>query len=241
MGMYAFHFYAGTHMSLMARVREEARLIPIFATEWGTSQANGDGGPYLEDAKNFLDLFNDASGQKISWAQWSYADKSEKSAAQQPGACAAKTWDATSCSGTFLKAYIKMNAPTCSAPTPTPAPRPPTTSPSQSPTTEPDPEPEPEPEPVTPSPTPSPTSERESTPQSQCYLAACGCSPFTGGAAWCGESNAKMGGDWCQSSASNCANCNGVWCSGASVDPLLPTPDSTPSPSPSPTSELEPT
>merc|ERR1712157_259458 len=70
---YAFHFYAGTHMGLMARVREEAKLIPIFATEWGTSQASGDGGPYLEDAKTFLDFFKNASGQKISWAQWSLA------------------------------------------------------------------------------------------------------------------------------------------------------------------------
>merc|ERR1712048_1197347 len=122
--MYAFHFYAGTHMGLMARVREEARRIPIFATEWGTSQASGDGGPFLDNAKSFLDLFNDASGQKISWAQWSFADKAEKSAALQPGACAAKAWDSTSCSGTFLKAYIKIYAPTCSAPTPTRAPLP---------------------------------------------------------------------------------------------------------------------
>merc|ERR1711972_670827 len=122
--MYAFHFYAGTHMGLMARGHEEAKLIPIFATEWGTSQASGHGGPYLEDAKAFLDLFENASGQKISWAQWSFADKAEKSAALQPGACAAKAWDSTSCSGTFLKAYIKIHAPTCSAPTPTRAPLP---------------------------------------------------------------------------------------------------------------------
>merc|ERR1711988_2100034 len=111
--MYAFHFYAGTHMSLMPRVRDEARLIPIFATEWGTSQASGDGGPYLEDAKRFLDLFNDAAGQKISWAQWSYADKAEKSAALLPGSCAAKAWDSTSTSGTFVKTYIKTHVQTC--------------------------------------------------------------------------------------------------------------------------------
>merc|ERR1712048_931929 len=127
--MYAFHFYAGTHMQLMQRVREEAKQIPIFATEWGTSYASGDGGPFLDNAKAFLDLFNDASGQKISWAQWSFADKQEKSAALQPGACASQAWDLTSCSGTFLKAYIKMNAPTCGL--------------------TPEPEPEPEPEPTT--------------------------------------------------------------------------------------------
>jgi aryl-phospho-beta-D-glucosidase BglC (GH1 family) len=111
--MYAFHFYAGSHMSLLGRVRDEAKLIPIFATEWGTSDYTGDGGPYLADAKKFLDLFSDASGQKISWAQWSYADKPEKSAALRDGACASKSWDSTSCSGSFLKNYIKMHAPTC--------------------------------------------------------------------------------------------------------------------------------
>merc|ERR1712151_4835 len=68
------------------------------------------------------------------------------------------------------------------------------------------------------SPTPTPTMDStspipEPEPQSQCYLSACGCSPFTGGAAWCGDSNAKIGGDWCQISASNCETCSGVWCS----------------------------
>jgi len=118
--MYAFHFYAGTHMSFMSRVRDEAALIPIFVTEWGTSQASGDGGPYLQDAKMFLDLFNDASGQKISWAQWSYADKNEQSAALSPGACSSKEWDETSCSGTFVRNYIKMYSNTCAGSTPAP-------------------------------------------------------------------------------------------------------------------------
>ena len=49
--MYAFHFYAGTHSFLLPRVREYASRIPIFCTEWGTSQANGDGGPFLDQAK----------------------------------------------------------------------------------------------------------------------------------------------------------------------------------------------
>ena len=45
-------------------------------------QASGDGGPYLADTKEFLDLFkgdarNGGTGQLISWAQWSYADKNE--------------------------------------------------------------------------------------------------------------------------------------------------------------------
>ena len=113
--MYAFHFYAGTHMGLVQRVKDTAKLIPIFASEWGTSAASGDGGPYLQEAREFLDVFNDsdgAMGQTISWCQWSYADKDEKSAALTPNACRAQDWGSTSCSGTFLSHYIKAHAST---------------------------------------------------------------------------------------------------------------------------------
>ena len=61
-------------MGLVQRVKDTAKRIPIFVTEWGTSQASGNGGPYLSEAKQFLDVFNNvggATGQTISWAQWS--------------------------------------------------------------------------------------------------------------------------------------------------------------------------
>ena len=102
--MYAFHFYAGTHESLLKRVATYADQIPLFSTEWGTSQASGDNGPNLGVTKKFLDLFAEKG---ISWAQWSYADKAETSAALASGACTSRNWDQTSCSGTFVKNYIK--------------------------------------------------------------------------------------------------------------------------------------
>jgi endoglucanase len=110
--MYAFHFYAGTHAGLLQRVKEYAPKIPIFCTEWGTSEASGNNGPFFDTSVDFLDVFADrdgAVGQTISWAQWSYADKAETSAALVPGACARQDWDATSCSGSFLRAYIRAN------------------------------------------------------------------------------------------------------------------------------------
>ena len=125
--MYAFHFYAGSHMGLLERVRSEAALIPIFVTEWGASTYSGDGGVFSEQAKTFLDLFRDASGQKISWAQWSFADKHGSSAALLPGSCSSQDFDVTSCSGTLLKNYIRVYAETCpSGPTPPPTTLPPT-------------------------------------------------------------------------------------------------------------------
>jgi aryl-phospho-beta-D-glucosidase BglC (GH1 family) len=101
--MYAFHFYAGTHASLLQRVRETAPKIPIFSTEWGTSQASGDGGPYLNVAKDFLDAYAELG---ISWAAWSYADKNEVSAALKPGACGRQAWGDASASGAFIRDYI---------------------------------------------------------------------------------------------------------------------------------------
>jgi len=101
--MYAFHFYAGTHASLLQRVRETAPKIPLFSTEWGTSQASGDGGPYLDVAKEFLDLYAELG---ISWAAWSYADKNEVSAALNPGACRRQDWGDASASGAFIRDYM---------------------------------------------------------------------------------------------------------------------------------------
>lgn len=110
--MYAFHFYAGSHLSLLDRVKQFAPKIPIFVTEWGTSSASGDGGPFLDVAKKFLDVFADidgSTGVKLSWAQWSYADKNEKSAALATSACSRKAWDDASDSGSYLREYIKAN------------------------------------------------------------------------------------------------------------------------------------
>jgi hypothetical protein len=221
--MYAFHFYAGSHMGLLERVRSEAALIPIFATEWGTSTYSGDGGVFSEQAKTFLDLFRDASGQKISWAQWSFADKDESSAALLPRSCSSQDFDTTSCSGTMLKNYIRVYVETCPiGPTPPPTPQPPTPPPTvwtYAPTV------------PTPSPTPVPPA------SGQCYVVECGCPPFVNGQSWCQEGAAGIiNSPWCLESASSCAQCNGILCSA-----LEPSPTSSPTPYPSPQSTYAPT
>jgi endoglucanase len=104
--MYAFHFYACSHQSLLARVEEYRTVIPIFVSEWGTSDYSGNGATCVCDAREFLDVFSRAE-PSISMAQWSWADKAEASAALNPGACAAGAWDDLSESGVFLKKYIQ--------------------------------------------------------------------------------------------------------------------------------------
>ena len=89
------------------------------------SSATGGGGVYLGEAQSFLDAFNDILGDggsvKLSWAQWSYADKDESSAALLPQSCARAAWDDTSCSGTFVSNYIKTNVDVADGDGPPPA------------------------------------------------------------------------------------------------------------------------
>ena len=83
--MYTCHFYAGTHTQwLRDRIDKVLAMgCPVFVSEWGTSDASGNGGPYPEETERWL-AFLDARG--ISWANWSYCDKNEASAALRPGA-----------------------------------------------------------------------------------------------------------------------------------------------------------
>lgn len=115
--MYALHFYSGTHTDWLRNKGNTAMAngAALFVSEFGTSQASGDGGPYLEETQRWIDWM---ATNKISWANWSYADKDEVSAALLSGACAASNWNSTSQSGTFIKQQILSPADnfSCSGP-----------------------------------------------------------------------------------------------------------------------------
>lgn len=91
--MYAMHFYAGTHdtgdgasedQAFRSRVKRALNQgLAIFCTEWGTSEASGNGGPYVNYAKRWLKFMEQ---QKISWCNWSLSRKRETSAAFLPNA-----------------------------------------------------------------------------------------------------------------------------------------------------------
>lgn len=83
--MYTCHFYAGTHTQwLRDRIDKVLAMgCPVFVSEWGTSDASGNGGPYPEETERWLAFLN---ARGISWANWSYCDKNEASAALRPGA-----------------------------------------------------------------------------------------------------------------------------------------------------------
>ncbi|MCY9042537.1 cellulase family glycosylhydrolase [Bacillus inaquosorum] len=102
--MYALHFYAGTHGQFL---RDKANYAlskgaPIFVTEWGTSDASGNGGVFLDQSREWLNYLN---SKNISWANWNLSDKQESSSALKPGASKTGGWPLSdlSASGTFVR------------------------------------------------------------------------------------------------------------------------------------------
>ena len=107
--MYTLHFYCGdaTKEASGQGQRENvtgllAQGLPIFVTEWGTSNWDGDGGPYPLTARKWLDFMNE---HKLSWANWSLATKQEGSAFLKPTATMSGPWTDKdlSPSGLFVK------------------------------------------------------------------------------------------------------------------------------------------
>ena len=89
--VYALHFYAATHTQWL-RNRSVTALsngLPLFASEFGTCESTGDGDINYTQSEAWFDFMED---NLISWCNWSIADKTETSAALQPGASGTGGW-----------------------------------------------------------------------------------------------------------------------------------------------------
>lgn len=125
--IYSVHFYTGTHEASedsldRNNVMSNARYalengVAVFASEWGTSEATGHNGPYLDEADVWLSFLNE---NNISWCNWSLTNKNETSGAFTPfelGKTEAtnldpgsdQVWDMEelSVSGEYVRARIK--------------------------------------------------------------------------------------------------------------------------------------
>ncbi len=105
---YAFHFYAGTHKLDNFKGKIEKAIsngATVFVTEWGTSDASGNNGNYLDEAKKWLDYLDE---KEISRINWSLCDKNESSAALSEGADS-ENWNESnlSKSGKFVFENLK--------------------------------------------------------------------------------------------------------------------------------------
>jgi len=108
---YTLHFYAGTHRQ---ELRDKAASAlsagaALFVTEWGTSEASGAGLLDTEETKRWFDFME---ANKLSYLNWSIADKAETSAALMPGADARGGWTCgmISPSGRLVRGHLlRMN------------------------------------------------------------------------------------------------------------------------------------
>ncbi len=82
--MYALHFYSASHGEwLRERTTEALKIIPIFVSEWGVSDASGNGIIDKEESLRWVEFMNK---NNLSYAIWSLSDKNESSALLIPGA-----------------------------------------------------------------------------------------------------------------------------------------------------------
>jgi aryl-phospho-beta-D-glucosidase BglC (GH1 family) len=89
--MYVCHFYAGSHGQWLRDKVEYAlsKGAPVFVSEWGVSEADGNGGVYKKEAEIWLDYLDK---HLISWANWSLGNRNETSAALKPSALPDGNW-----------------------------------------------------------------------------------------------------------------------------------------------------
>ncbi|MGY4384370.1 endoglucanase [Pedobacter sp. UYP24] len=92
---YSFHFYASdpNHQEKLMRKAESAiaAKLPLFVTEWGVGESNGNGIFDLDKTNKWLDWME---RQQLSWANWNVTDKKETTALLNPGAPVGGNWSA---------------------------------------------------------------------------------------------------------------------------------------------------
>ncbi len=105
---YTLHFYSGSHKQWLRDIATRAMKngIALFVTEFGTTDASGNGPVDREETKAWW-AFLDANG--ISWCNWSIADKNESSAVLKPGASPTGKWKESNLtlSGLFVREELR--------------------------------------------------------------------------------------------------------------------------------------
>lgn len=90
---YSFHFYAsdpGHQDSLRQRAEQAMEAgLPLFVTEWGVGESNGDGVFDREKTDRWVEWMEK---HQLSWANWNITDKDETTALLNPGAPANGKW-----------------------------------------------------------------------------------------------------------------------------------------------------
>jgi hypothetical protein len=104
---YAFHYYAGSHSTGgegSSAVTAMNAGLSVFVSEWGTVNANGDGG---------IASTNDGwqtwmNNHQLSWANWSVSNKAEGASIFQSHVTPNGVWSYTT-SGNYVKNLLSSN------------------------------------------------------------------------------------------------------------------------------------
>jgi endoglucanase len=106
--MYSFHFYAASHKdNYRDTLTRAAAELPLFVSEFGTVEASGGGAVDVASTTRWLDLLDSL---RISYANWTFSDADEGSAAFEPGTCSGGTYAGTGVltrSGTLIRARLR--------------------------------------------------------------------------------------------------------------------------------------
>lgn len=106
--VYSFHFYANSHSGLRWQLENSIGKIPVFVTEWGGCNYDGNGPFNTGEVNTWLRLMWD---NKISWCKWSIMAKEETSAALKVGVSSQGGWTSSDLteSGRFIRQYLRGN------------------------------------------------------------------------------------------------------------------------------------
>ncbi len=112
--MYTYHFYAASHMGALNDFKTNSTKIPVFVSEWGTTEYTGTGNTNFNGAQEWITFMQSA---KISWANWSFSDSEGttpgtvfSSSAFNKGVCTSFAWTDLTESGKKVKAWISSPA-----------------------------------------------------------------------------------------------------------------------------------
>merc|ERR1719384_250505 len=122
---YTIHFYATTHKGELRDkvVQAKSAGAAVFATEWGTCRADGDGNLDLAETGVWLDFL---AYHGVSYANWAVSDKQEACSALAPLANTQGGWsdgDLTE-SGRYMRNTILAGSGSGPWPVPSPVPAP---------------------------------------------------------------------------------------------------------------------
>lgn len=107
---YSFHFYASepSHQEILMKRADEAISsgLPVFVTEWGVGEANGNGKFDVEKTDKW---FSWMEKNKLSWANWNITDKKETTALLVPGASPKGKWkpEMLTPAGKYIKKQLR--------------------------------------------------------------------------------------------------------------------------------------